>query len=756
MINFLKRLISLSFYALFFLVPLVFTSDTSELFEFNKLWLTFGLTIIIITSWIVKMILEKRIRIQRTPLDIPIALFLLSQVLSTIMSMDVYTSIWGYYSRFNGGLLSLLSYILLYYAFVSNVSLTQALRYIYTSIVSGIVVALWGLPSHFGYDPTCFIFRGTFDVSCWTADFQPKVRIFSTLGQPDWLSAYLGALIPITLSLGIEAWEKAKTWLSTGLLATTLLFFLDFMYTRSRGGYIGLAAALLFFAIWFVWKKKLWENLSDLKQKVYLPLALIGIILITFVVGTGTPQIDKFLLPGIVQNMQTKHAPAPKVVEKAPVSTQELGGTDSGKIRLLVWSGAIKAWEHYPLFGTGVETFAYAYYLFMPAAHNLTSEFGYLYNKAHNEYLNYLATTGTVGLLTYLSMLGVFLWTSIKLLLDARGSKLGKEAKEKQLERSNLKQHASNSQFPVSTRHLLTAGFLAGYISILVSNFFGFSVVIINLFLFLFPGFVYISEKVLKAKTEIVLPKEEPSGGPSSFHWMLSGGLTLVALYMFYTLIVFWNADKAYALGQNLVNIQDYQNAYQPLIQSVQMRPGEPAFRDELSIDESVLAAAIATQDKTATQAAEQIAQQSIALSDQLTTNHTDVVTYWKSRTRIFYTLAQVNPQYYQQALDAILKAQELAPTDAKVAYNVGLLYGQTGDYQKAIEELKHTIALKSNYQEAYYALALYYHAIVVNKNGVTVNAENAQKAIYTLRYLLKTFGPNTQATEALKAWGAQ
>lgn len=731
MISFLKRLISLSFYALFFLVPLVFTSDTSELFEFNKLWLTFGLAIIIVTSWIIKMILEKRIRIQRTPLDIPIALFLISQVLSTIMSMDVHTSIWGYYSRFNGGLLSLVTYILLYYAFVSNVSLSQALRYLYTSIISGIVVSLWGLPSHFGYDPTCFIFRGTFDVSCWTADFQPKMRIFSTLGQPDWLSAYLAALIPITLSLGIEAWEKAKNWLSIGYLATTLLFFLDFMYTRSRGGYIGLAVALLFFAVWFVWKKKLWQNLSDMRQKVYLLLALIGIILIAFVVGTGTPQIDKFLLPGIVQSMQTKNAPAPKVVEKAPVSTQELGGTDSGKIRLLVWSGALKAWGHYPIFGTGVETFAYAYYLFMPPAHNLTSEFGYLYNKAHNEYLNYLATTGTVGLLTYLSLLGVFLWSVWKIL------------------QTNVK----NS---TATPHLLTGGIAAGYISIMVSNFFGFSVVIINLFLFLFPAFVYITEKVLKAKTEIVLPKEEPCGGPSSFHWILSGGLGLVAVYMLYTLIVFWSADKAYALGQNLVNIQDYQNAYQPLVQSVQMRPDEPAFRDELSIDESVLAAAIATQDKTATQAADQLAQQSIALSDQLTTNHADVVTYWKSRTRIFYTLAQINPQYYQQALDAILKAQQLAPTDAKVAYNVGLLYGQTGDYQKAIAELQHTITLKSNYQEAYYALALYYHAVGVNKNGVTVNTEYAQKAIDTLHYMLKTFGPNTQATQALKAWGAK
>lgn len=732
MIKALERTISWSFYALFFFVPLVFTSDTSELFEFNKMWLTFGLTIVITASWIIKMMLEKRIRIQRTPLDIPIMLFLLSQLLSTIMSMDVHTSLWGYYTRFNGGLFSLISYVLLYYAFVSNIKLSSALHYVYTSIISGIVVALWGLPSHFGYDPTCFIFRGTFDVSCWTNAFQPKLRIFSTLGQPDWLSAYLAALIPVALALGMDAFEKAKKALALGLFAVTLLFFLDFLYTRSRGGYIGLAVALVFFAGWFVWQKKLWQNLPSLKQVPFLPVALIAILLITFLVGTGTPQIDRFLLPGIVQHMQTKQTSTPKTTAKATTPpAQELGGTDSGKIRLLVWSGALKAWEHYPIFGTGVETFAYAYYLFMPPAHNMTSEFGYLYNKAHNEYLNYLATTGAVGLLTYLSMIGMVLWTASKIL-------------------------RKKSKSQKTTPHLLTAGILAGYVSILVTNFFGFSVVIINIFLFLLPGFVYVLEQYLTEEHEIALPKDYPSGDPSAFHWILSGGIGLVAVYLLYTLIVFWNADKAYALGQNLVNVGDYQTAYQPLAQSIQLRPGEPAFQDELSVDEAVLAAAIATQDKTATQTATQLAQQAIALSDQLTTNHADIVTYWKSRTRIFYSLAQVNPSYYQQALDAILKAQQLAPTDAKVAYNVGLMYGQTGQYEKSIAALKHTISLKSDYQEAYYALALYYHAAGVNASGKIINADDAQNAIDTLHYMLKTFGPNTQATDALKAWGGQ
>ncbi|KKP99309.1 MAG: O-antigen polymerase, partial [Candidatus Levybacteria bacterium GW2011_GWB1_36_18] len=88
----------------------------------------------------------------------------------------------------------------------------------------------------------------------------------------------------------------------------------------------------------------------------------------------------------------------------------QLGGTDSGKIRLIVWRGAIDVWKNNPIFGTGVETFAYAYYKYRPIEHNLTSEWNFLYNKAHNEYLNYLATTGVFGLLSYLSFIAFFLF----------------------------------------------------------------------------------------------------------------------------------------------------------------------------------------------------------------------------------------------------------------------------------------------------------------------------------------------------------
>src|SRR3989344_3952975 len=116
-----NRVIRWGFYALFALVPLLLTPLNYELFEYNKMMAIYALTAIIATSWLIKMIHEKEIKIARTPLDIPIALFVGSQLVSALFSIDPHVSWFGYYSRFNGGVWSVISYVLLYYSFVCNV-----------------------------------------------------------------------------------------------------------------------------------------------------------------------------------------------------------------------------------------------------------------------------------------------------------------------------------------------------------------------------------------------------------------------------------------------------------------------------------------------------------------------------------------------------------------------------------------------------------------------------------------------------------
>lgn len=760
MLSFLNFLIRWSFYGIFFLVPIIFTSNTSELFEFNKMWLTFGFALLIAAAWIGKMVLERQIKIQKTPLDIFILLFLASQFLSTITSMDVHTSIWGYYSRFNGGFLSLLTYIFLYYAFVTNIQIKEYLKHIFVSIASGVFVALWGLPSHFGYDPTCLMFRGTLDVSCWTDAFQPKVRIFSTMGQPDWLAAYLVYLLPISTAFTIMYSKHKNKLFSLIFLVITILFYVDLLYTGARSGFIGIAASLGIFFIYYLFSQKnhLLKVLSTPKELLrdywYVLVVMVCIGVTTFFVGTPFSQLSFFTPGGVSQLFVHKTAPAPqaaipsqaKATPAAPPS-QEFGGTDSGKIRLYVWQGAWDIFLSHPILGTGVETFAYAYYQYRPVGHNLTSEWDYLYNKAHNEFLNYLATTGALGFGTYMLMLGVFLFVVSKKIIRNNNEVV---------EEKNKITNISITDAPES-QNLLIIALLSAYIGILVTNFFGFSVVIMNIFLFLTPAFVFFLQGSLDPSRTFAFPQSaKVYKKTNEIQWIVLGGVTLVWSYFIIVLIRFWIADTSYALGQNFDHVNEYQAAYSYLHDAVTTRPSEPVFQDELSVNDAVLAAAFYQQKDT--QNGQKLAQEALGVSDQLVATHPNVITYWKSRVRVLYTLSQIDPQYLPLALQAIEKAHQLAPTDAKVSYNLGLLYAQNNQLDKAVQTLEVTIKLKPDYRDAYYALGLYYHQLALDKNGHITSPDLEEKAVKIMHLIHDTMDQHDdlKIINTLHSWGEE
>lgn len=772
LITICNRIIEYSFYTLFFLVPLVFAGDTFELFEFNKMWITFAITIVIGAAWAVKMVIQRGIRIQRTLLDIPILLFLASQIISTIFSIDRHISVWGYYSRFNGGLLSIVSYIFLYYAFVSNFewgargdttgkapdsahalfgtntsgalaggkvgagprAIDVANRLLKVALASGVAVALWGLPSHFGYDPTCLLFRGTLDVSCWTEAFQPKVRMFSTLGQPNWLAAYLAVLIPLAITFFLKAISdkqqeirnKKGMLFAFYFLLIAFLFYADLLYTSSQSGFLGAWVGIFVFGALTFWRGvKSEKPKNSYLLKFLIPILAIFLIL-TFFQGHSLATLKKFTYQGLKESLTVKTQDTAK--SNAPAGPAlEVGGTDSGKIRKIVWTGALDIWKANPFFGTGVETFAYAYYKHRPVEHNLTSEWDYLYNKAHNEYLNYLATTGALGLFSYLWMIGLFVWITLR---------------------------------RIYKMSLLSLALIAGYASILVSNFFGFSVVIINLFLFLIPAFVLILENLFTQK-ELVFPKGNTLGTShiSNMQWVMIFFVSLFGIFSLYTLLRFWNADKAYALGYNLGRVGEYQTGYPKTLEAVILRGGEPVFKDELSVQSAMLAFAVLTQEgaekdsQTASTAA-RFAQQAIVASDDVVRKSPNNVSFWKTRTRVFYTLSQVDERYLPFALSAIKKASELAPSDAKVLYNLGVLYGQNNKIDNAIKTLEHVVKIKPDYRDAYFALGLFYREKATDGKTSIIFPEFEKKAVSSMRHILDHIASDdAQIIQTLKSW---
>lgn len=699
--------IRIAFCLLFLIVPLILTTVNFELFEFNKMLATYALSIIIGLAWTVKSVALGKLRIARTPLDVPILLFATSQLVSTLFSIDTHVSWFGYYSRFNGGMLSILSYIFLYYAFVSNlISRTEPVGdqkkikklnasavpvsashsfirvLLRVCLTTGVVVAAYGIAEHYGIDK-----------SIWVQDVQN--RVFSTLGQPNWLAAYLVAFIPVALGLGLAAIKRAKdteepdVLHSAGYLTTigvAAVFFLTLLYTRSRSGLLGLAIAdLAFWAVIVRWITR---------KRILFHIAVIHILLlgILFFTGTHIDAVDRFVTLSGWKTAFTKTAPAaqPAPADQKPTGPLlETGGTESGTIRKYVWEAAITAWRSSTktfLIGTGTETFAFAFFQYKPIGHNLTSEWDFLYNKAHNEYLNFLATTGLFGLASYALLLMTFIVWAVRSYIFSPCT-------------------GPDPLTCVKSR-IIGAGLLAGYVSILVTNFFGFSVVVTQLILFLFPAIVFVLREESDPQTNprFMTVVFDTGGANGTVAYLVLG---IAAVFGLYSVSVAWVSDRDYAYGHNLTRSGQYAIAYPYLTQAVMIRPGEPVFHEELSGTLAVMALAY-QQNNDASRAAE-LGRRSISEIDRAIAISPKNVNFRKTKTRVLYTLADLDPNNVQLAADELDRALELSPSDPKILYNLAVLDGKLGKRDEALKKLQQTILMKPNYRDAYYALAVFY-----------------------------------------------
>lgn len=637
---------------MFFLVPLVLFPKTSEIFEFNKMVFVYASTIVIVSLWVLRMIVERKIIFRRTLLDIPLLLFLLSLAISTILSVDPRTSLLGYYSRFHGGLFSSITYCLLYWAYVANIDQKTSKKVITVTLISAIIVAVYGTLQRVGIDK-----------HLW--DQKVQERVFSTFGQPNWLGAWLAAILPITWAFILKI--KLRTKLSAlGLLTllTTVLLF-----TKSRSALIGFSLSFLIF-----WGFQLVR--SNVRKKVAISFIIVTSTILFAMSVIGTPWTAGFV------------GGKPNVTQLA-----EPGGTESGEIRKLVWQGAIDIWKSKPLFGTGVETFAYYYHQFRPAEHNLTSEWEYIYNKAHNEYLSILSNTGLVGLLAYVSLI-----VSTLILLTRLFKK---------------------------ERNLIPA-LLAGYLSILVTNFFGFSVVPVAILFFLYPAIAV----TLKRDGERV--KEYNISILPTIQKISEVVITFLALLLFYSVARYWYADYLYTQARILNAKTQHSLAHNHIIKALKLSSYEPLFYSAASEITAALALQATQMDDLST--ATYWAEEAIALSETAINLSPRNLIIRKNIFKVHLLLTSLGNNYLVKARIGLEDTLDFAPTDAKINYNLGLSYARTNETKRAIKTLEKTIKLKDNYADARFALAL-----------LLINQGEKLRAKEQLVYILENIEPNNE-----------
>lgn len=696
-----KFLITSSFNLLIFSVPLYFRFVNEELFEFNKMILVYALTTVIVFFWLVRMIMEKRLILKKTPLDFPLAAFVFSQFVSTIFSIHPHTSWFGYYSRFNGGFLSTITYVLLFYAFVSNFRKKDLGSFFLSTFISGTMVSFYGILEHFGHSFSCLMLPSgrSFGVDCWVQDVQS--RVFASFGQPNWLAAYVITLLPLSFIASIQ--KKLPNYKRGLFVLTTISLFLVLLYTRSRSGLLGLVVGLGILSAGLI--ILFLRNKKSLSKKIHTPTVagiVLTVLFITVFNGTSlTPSLWELVSKNENNQVETTlENSQPNLL----VNRLEEGGTDSGEIRKIVWTGAYKIWQRYPLIGSGVETFAYSYYQDRLVEHNNVSEWDFLYNKAHNELLNILANTGAIGLITYLS---IFVAITILTIIIFFSKKYGQ------------------------TEKLIALALISGQASLFVSNFFGFSTVGVNVLMFVFFAITIIIYDNEKDETGVKKTTKESKFALNEGSQYLGLTLiTIICLVLIFRVYNYWAADKAYAQGKNYFQAGQYQIGVQKLLESISRSPNEALYFDTLSDNYAKLAAHFANIGEAT--AAAQMTQETIAASNQVMKLNNRHLNFYKTRARVFVTLSQLDEAFLEEAKDTLNQAIKLSPTDPKLFYTLAVIEQTNGNYEEALKLFDIAVKLKPDYERPLLKISEIYQTL-----------EKYEEAIKPLDYILENVSIN-------------
>lgn len=684
------------FNILFLIIPLIFFKNTSELFEFNKIIAIYIFTILISASWIYQSLKHKTFIFRPSILDIPIILYLGILTISTFFSIDPRTSIFGYYSRFNGGLLSQVCYAILYFAFVSNITTNKQKQNILISGLVGTTIAsILAIFEHFGLFITCGLMNFPTNTSCWVQDVQN--RVFSTMGQPNWLAALVVVYIPIAWYFLLNTKNKI---VKTIYFLVSSLLFLTLIFTKSRSGILAFGIeSLIFFGYLFY---------KDFKNtlKIFLPVTALFSILVFYFYPNNLFSFLKFTnnqeSNSNLQTTETYQGPA-----------LETGGTESGVIRKYVWQGAINIFKNYPVLGSGPETFAFVFPKYKPVEHNLTSEWDFIYNKAHNEFLNFLATTGVLGFTSYIALI-IYIYIQII-----------KNIYLKDNENKKLKPKEINFE----SNTVLNVALLSSFTSILVTNFFGFSVVAVSLLFFLIPAFSLNYnghlEKLLKSKG---FEKKNKL----NLYLIL---ILIVTFYLLYLVVNYFRADVYYNKAKNLNRIRNYNQAVTEINKAIKLSPNESNFHAEASVAYSEVALLEENKDN------EQKIKESV---ERATDEGATAVSLSKRNTNslrilssTYYKFAIFNNEYLLLAEEPLVTVSQIATNDPKVYYQLGILYLKNNKPQLGLTNLEKSVELKPNYKEGRFALGLTY-----------IDLLRFPDAVEQFQYILNHIDPNDNLTK--------
>ncbi|MFA5754272.1 MAG: O-antigen ligase family protein [Patescibacteria group bacterium] len=350
---------------------LLFPYITSKQLTFNVLME------ILLAVWLVFIWRYPAYRPKKSLITAGLAAYFIAILVSCFVSVDVNLSFWGDAERMLG--LFHLFHFLIFYLILITVfrSWRDWEMFLTTSVIIAAAISLIGL---FGPD------------------------VYSRIGNTAYVSGYLIFNLYFCLLLFFRSGHKLARW---AYFLPAVIMLLEFRAARTSGAIIGLSFSLLLlvFLVGLFHQKKIWRRTSVITF-------LVAVIAVIFVFSQHNAA---WFQNSFLKNLTTK---------KPTFQT-----------RLISWQGAAKDFKYHPLFGTGFGNYAVIFDKHFDSKFFNYSKTETYFDRAHNNLIDIVSTTGLVGLIAYLSIF-VFVIYYLAVQMRRHGWRLstGEEPGRKNLE----------------------------------------------------------------------------------------------------------------------------------------------------------------------------------------------------------------------------------------------------------------------------------------------------------------------------------
>lgn len=322
-------------------------------------------------------ITKKNIKI--TKYDILGFILILMGIVVTINAVDVQTSIWGAYLR-NEGLLALIGYYLL---FLNSKSLDskEIKNIINWFFIIGIIQFIYCCLQVFVRGKYIEGFKG--GIAYMASGF---------IGNPNMLGSFCILVLGLSLMMYF-IYNERKYFIFS------IIFFINLVLAQSTGPFFSFIVLFIFMIIFLKLKKMI-----NIKKVLLVLVTFIGTFLL---VSYGSEYYSKVVFNDKIDSSYTIKGDIANTLllfSNKKSEEEEAVVQNYGSGRLIIWKNTIKIVPKYFWLGAGIDNLGYVY---------PQNGYGYL-DKAHNEYLQLLATEGIFVLLAYLILLLSLFIDSIK------------------------------------------------------------------------------------------------------------------------------------------------------------------------------------------------------------------------------------------------------------------------------------------------------------------------------------------------------